>query len=91
MSEKTKPTFLVPLACQNHRSTETKFSTDRYYLQNEHDLTLVQSVSGRNTCMCGSSHALCYGRVRSCANYNSFASYGGDVIRAYHADKAECQ
>ena len=40
-SEKTKPTFLVPLVCLNHRSTETKFSTRSYYPQNEHYLTLV--------------------------------------------------
>ena len=40
-SDKTKPTFSVPLVCLNHRSTETKLSTHSYYLQNEHNLTLV--------------------------------------------------
>ena len=32
--------------------------------------------------MSGSSHALCYTPVRSCAIHNSFTSYGGDVICA---------
>ena len=51
----------------------------------------IQSVSGRNKCMCSSSDALCYRCVRSCAIHNSFALYGGDVIRACRAKKAECQ
>ena len=37
----------------------------------------VQSVSGRNKCMCSSSHVLCYKCVWSCVIHNSFASYGG--------------
>ena len=37
----------------------------------------LPSVSGRNKCMCSSSHALCYGRLQSFAIHNSFASYGG--------------
>ena len=40
---------------------------------------IIQSVSGRNKCMCCSSHALCYGRVRPCAIHNSFAFYDGDM------------
>ena len=36
---------------------------------------LLQSVSERNKCMCGSSYMLCCGCVRSCAVHNSFASY----------------
>ena len=40
-SEKAKPTFLVPLVCLNHRSSETKFSIHSYYLQNNDDLTLM--------------------------------------------------
>ena len=52
---------------------------------------LLQSLSGRNKCLWCSSHALCYGRVRSCATYNSFASYDGNVIRACRANKADRQ
>ena len=37
----------------------------------------MQSVSGRNKCVCSSSHALCYRHVRSCEIHNSFASYDG--------------
>ena len=50
-----------------------------------------QSVLGRNKCMCCSSHTLCYGRVRSCAIHNSFASYDGDVICACRTNKIDCQ
>ena len=39
--------------------------------------TLKHPVSARNKCMCGSSHALCYGRGRSCAIHYPFASCGG--------------
>ena len=52
---------------------------------------LLQSVSGRNKCMCCSSHALCYGCVWSYVIHNSFASYDGDVILTCHANKADCQ
>ena len=38
---------------------------------------LFQSVLGRNKCMYGGSHALCYGCMRLCAFHNSFASYVG--------------
>lgn len=51
----------------------------------------LQSVPGRNMCMSSSSHALCYGRMRFCANHNSFVSYNGDVIRACPANMADCQ
>ena len=37
----------------------------------------AQSVSGRNKCVCSSSHALCYRCLRSCEIHNSFASYDG--------------
>ena len=47
------------------------------------------SVSGRNKCMCSSSHVLCYGCMWLCAIHN-FILYGGDIIHACHADKAEC-
>ena len=50
-----------------------------------------QSVSGRNKCLCCSSHALCYGRVRLGATHNSFASYNGNVIHACRANKADHQ
>ena len=46
---------------------------------------------GRNKCMSDKSYALCYGRVRSCAISNSFASYDGDDIPACCANKADCQ
>ena len=52
---------------------------------------MCQSILGRNKCLCCSSHALCYGRVRSCATHNSFASYDGNVIRACRANKADRQ
>ena len=51
----------------------------------------THSVSGRNKCMCGSSHAICNGCVQSCAIHNSFALYDGEVICACRANKAECQ
>ena len=54
------------------------------------ELLLTHSISGRNKCMCCISHALCYGRVRSCAIHN-FASHGRDVIRACRVNNAECQ
>ena len=41
--------------------------------------------------MCCSSHELCYGCMQLCAIHNSFASYDGDVIRACHTIKADCQ
>ena len=31
-----------------------------------------QSVSGRNKCLCCSSHVLCYGCMRLCATHNSY-------------------
>ena len=49
-----------------------------------------QSVSGRNKCICCSSHALCYGQVRSCAIHNSFASYDGDVTHTCCTNKTDC-
>ena len=52
---------------------------------------IVQSVSGRNKCLCCISHALCYGRVQSCATHNSFASCNGNVICACRANKADRQ
>ena len=52
---------------------------------------LLQSVSERNKRMCCSSHALYYGGVHLCATHNSFASYDGDVILIYRANKADCQ
>ena len=51
---------------------------------------VAQSVSGRNKCMCCSSHALCYWRVRSCTIHNYFASYDRDVILTCRANKADC-
>ena len=51
----------------------------------------TQSVSGRNKCLCWSSHMLCYGRMRSCVTHNSFASYDGKVICACRANKADHQ
>ena len=48
-----------------------------------------QSVSGRNKCLCCSSHVLCYGCMWLCATHNSFASYDGNVIRACRANKAD--
>lgn len=38
-------------------------------------LSQIQSVSGRNKCICGSSHALCYRRMRLCAIHSSFVAY----------------
>ena len=38
--EKAKPTFLLPLVCLNHRSSEAKISPHSYYLQNAHNFTL---------------------------------------------------
>ena len=52
---------------------------------------ILQSVLGRNKCMCCSSHALCYGRMWLCAIHNSFASYDGDVILISCTNKADCQ
>ena len=49
------------------------------------------SVSGRNKCMCGSSHTLCYECMQSCVTHNSFASYDEDVIHACCTNKAGCQ
>ena len=44
----------------------------------------MQSVSGKNECMCSSSQGLCYGHMRLCAIHNSFTLYGdvspGDVM-----------
>lgn len=34
----------------------------------------MQSVSGRNECMCGSSHALSCGHMQRCTIHNYFAS-----------------
>ena len=51
----------------------------------------MQSVSGREKCMCCSSPALCYGHMRSSAIHNSFTSHYGIVIRACHANRADCQ
>ena len=45
-----------------------------------------QSVLGRNECMYDSSHALYCGCVQSCVILNSFAWYGGGVIRGCCAD-----
>ena len=51
-----------------------------------------QSVLGRNECMCGSSHGLYCGHMRSCAIHNSFASYDGNIICACcKAEKTQCQ
>ena len=62
------------------------------YVKTKSKLKLkMQSVSGRNRCLCCSSHALCYGRMRSCATHNSFASYDGNIICACCANKADCQ
>ena len=52
---------------------------------------LLQSVWGRNKCMCCSSHMLCYGRVQLCVIHNYFASYDGDVILSCHANKTDFQ
>ena len=51
----------------------------------------LQSVSGRNRCLCCSSHVLCYGRVQSCVIHNYFASYNGNIIRACRSNKADRQ
>ena len=51
---------------------------------------LHQSVSGRNKCMCCSSHTLCYGCVQLCAIHNSFVYYDGDVILTCRANKTDC-
>ena len=40
---------------------------------------------------CSAVHTRCYGRVRSCAIHNSFASYDGDVICACRINKVDCQ
>ena len=61
---------------------EEKFMRAAAFIKEKQKL---QSVLGRNKCMCCSSHALRYGRVQSCAIRNSFASYGGVVTRAYYA------
>ena len=44
--------------------------------ENSQNSLCHHSVSGRNYCMCSSSHAPCYWRVRSCAIHN-FVSYAG--------------
>lgn len=51
----------------------------------------LHSVPGRNMCMSSSSHALCYRRMRFCANRNSFVSYNEDVICACPVNMADCQ
>ena len=53
----------------------------RYFWKTKKVRSLFQSVSGRNKCLCCSSHALCYGRMRLCSIHNSFASYDGNIIR----------
>ena len=59
-----------------------------FFLQHS---TSVQSVFGRNKSMCGSSHMLCYECMQFCAIHNSFALYGGGIIRDCCTKKAECQ
>ena len=50
---------------------------------------LLQSVSGRNKCMCCNSRALCCGRVLTCAIHNSLLWW--DVILTCGANRADCQ
>ena len=52
------------------------FITIGFFLSGKYS-HLLQSVLGRNKCVCSSSHALCYRRMRSCEIHNSFVSYDG--------------
>ena len=62
-------------------NTCDRYTTIHWKKNNEKKKNLItfnynQPVSGRNKCMCSSSQARCYGRMRSCAIHNSFALSG---------------
>ena len=54
--------------------------------KNEISWKHLHSVLGRIKCMCGSSHTLVYGCVRSCVIHNSSALNYGDISRACHTN-----
>ena len=70
-----------------------KFDQRIYFPHPPNVSTMIrrQPVSGGDNSVCGSSPALCYGRLRSCAIHKYFASCDGGFIRACRAKRADCQ
>ena len=75
----------------SHRNENQSLSGPEIVCEKRKQKLLLESVSGRNKCMCCSSYTLCYGRVWLCVTHNFFASYDEDVILTCRANKADCQ
>ena len=53
-------------------------------------VVIKEKITGRDKCICSSSHLLCYRHLPSHAIHNFFPLYGTGVIHACHPKRAQC-